>query len=253
MQAPLLGGLALRYFDGSRSVPSWNRLHPFDRLNGVRTSGSAPGYALGPGSNPYGAAQPSIIRHAISAIPEPGRCHFVDLGCGKGRPPLIATEYGFASITGVEWSKALARIARRNAETIASAHPSRTRVAIVNGDALAYELPPSALVIFAYNPFGQPQMRALVERVEASLRARWRELYVISYNPVWAELFDASPLLERRFAAQIPYDASEIGYGPDDTDAVVIWQERGNPAPRPPGDPAARVRVTVPGMRAEIA
>jgi tRNA G46 methylase TrmB len=39
----------------------------------------------------------------------------IDLGCGKGRVVLIASEYPFQSITGVEISSALSEIARQNA------------------------------------------------------------------------------------------------------------------------------------------
>ena len=44
----------------------------------------------------------------------------------------------------------------------------------------------------------------------------------------------------------------EIGYGPDESDAVVIWQNRGNPHPCPAGDPDAPVTIVTPGMRVEI-
>lgn len=39
---------------------------------------------------------------------------FVDLGCGKGRTLLIASEFGFKAVRGVEFAHELCEIARRN-------------------------------------------------------------------------------------------------------------------------------------------
>jgi hypothetical protein len=64
---------------------------------------------------------------------------------------------------------------------------------------------------------------------------------------------DASPALERRYAAQIPYDPGELGYGPDTSEAVVVWQNRGNSHPLPRGQPDAAVDIVIPGLRAELA
>lgn len=78
-----------------------------------------------------------------------------------------------------------------------------------------HKLPAEKLVIFLYNPFHRPLIVQLLRRIEPSLQAISRELYIIYYKPVWADVFDASTALERRFAGQFPYDQSEIGYGPD--------------------------------------
>ena len=201
----------------------------------------------------YIASQPSIIRQALATIPNPQHCHFLDLGCGKGRALLVATEFRFAAIIGVDLSPTLSRTARRNADVFSRVHPDRTPIAVVTCDALAYELPAEKLVIFLYNPFHRPLIVQLLHRIESSLQAIRRELYIVYYNPVWADVFDASAALERRFAAQLPYDQSEIGYGPDESDVVVVWQNRGNSHRRPPGPHTAPVSVVTPGWRAEIA
>lgn len=257
---PLLRLAIIAYYEvgpiGARA--SWTRNHPFDREHRIRASRALPGYLLRP-SDPFDAyttaycpAQPSIIRAAIGAIPDPQNCHFLDIGCGKGRPLVIATEFCFPAITGVELSPTLAWFARRNAAACARLHPKRTRIDIVCGDALDYKLPQDKLVLFLYNPFGQPLIAQLLANIEASLADSRRELYIIYYNPVWAEVFDQSASLERRFAAQVPYASAELGYGPDESDAVVIWQNRGNQHPRPPGNVFGQVKIVAPGVRAVI-
>jgi len=251
-KVPVLGSIVIGSYQARLPKTGWNRQHPFDLLHGVDTSGSLPDYMLAPGATAYGAAQPSIIRRALAAIPAPQTCHFLDLGCGKGRPLLIATEFGFSAVTGVEFSAPLSRVAQSNAATYGKAHPERTRVEIVTGDALAYRLPESPLVIFLYNPFRQPLMEKLLANIEATLRQAPRDLYVVYYNPVCADLLDASSALERRYAAQLSYDPGEVGYGPDTSDALVIWQNRGNAHPRPDGIPDARVIVISPHSRVEV-
>ncbi|GLS18915.1 hypothetical protein GCM10007874_19320 [Labrys miyagiensis] len=248
---PVLGSLVIGSYQARLPKTGWNLEHPFDRLHGVDTSGTVPDYMLIAGATAYGAAQPSIVCRALAAIPEPRSCHFVDLGCGKGRPLLVASGI-FPTLTGVEISRALAQVARANAAAFGKAHPQHGRIDIIAGDALAYALPDQPLVIFLYNPFRFPLMARLVETVEASLRRRPRDLYIVYYNPVCAELFDASRLLERRYAAQLPYDAGEIGYGPEESDAVVIWQNRGNTHPLPVGSPNTPITIVSPDARAVV-
>ncbi len=237
----------------------WKRTHPFDIAHGVRTSGMLPGYVLQPGdpldapTTAYAAAQPSIIRAALAAIPEPHWCHFFDLGCGKGRPLLVATEFGFASITGVELSPTVAAIARSNAAVFARAYPERTRVTIIVGDATAPDLPAGPLALFFYNSFERPLVQRLLEHLTALQQAGPRDIYFIYYNPTNADLFDAASEFERRYAAHLPYDATELSYGSATSDSVVIWQNRGNAHPRPPGDPELPVTVVELGWRADVA
>jgi len=159
------------------------------------------------------------------------------------RADLVATEFPFAAIVGVELSPTLARVARRNADVFSRLHPDRTPIVVVTGDALEHELPAEKLAIFLYNPFDRPLIAQLLRRIESSLPAIDRELYIVYYTPVWADVFDASTALERRFATQIPYDQSEIGYGPGESEVVVVWQNRGNPHPCPPGKRTARVAI----------
>lgn len=249
---PLLRRIVIALYERNAASSEWHRIHPYDAAHGVRTSGELPGFLLNPGATAYAAAQPSIIRTALAAIPDPEKCEFFDLGCGKGRPLFIATEFSFPVITGIEFSPTLARTARRNTAAFASQHADRTPISIICGDALSHSWPLGAMVIFLYNPFGESQISTLLAGLEARSLTNHQDLYVVYYNPTWGALFDASDVLERRYAAQIPYDASELGFGPDLSDGIVIWQNRGNLHSKPNCNPEASIDVISAGRRAEV-
>lgn len=236
-----------------------NRVHPFDIQYHVDTSGWLHGALLGSGderdplaNSGYGGSQPSIIRAALNLIPEKEKTAFVDLGCGKGRALIVASEFSFRSVTGIEISPELAQIAERNARVLAQEHPERTQIRIVTGDALDIDsLPSGDLAIYLYHPFGKSLIERLLSNIEYALGQERRTIYVIYYNPVWGQVFDGSSLLRRISATTTPYDATEIEYGPDSNDVVIIWQDSHN-APSDVPEEAAR-RIVLAGWHAELA
>lgn len=231
----------------------WDAVHPFDRVHGTHTSGfvsadqlpaqeAARAHALF-----YAGSQPSVLREGLKALPSLQTCTFVDLGCGKGRPLLVASEFPFWDILGVELSPDLAKVAERNAAIIAKHFPDRTPIRIAVGDASNFPIPSGDVVLFLYNPFGAELIAKVVQRVEAALRTEPRSIYIVYYNPTAAHCFDTSSLLTRRFARQIPYAEEELGYGPDESDPVVIWQ--GGTAPPPLEAANARLVTITSGFR----
>ena len=73
---------------------------------------------------------------------------FVDIGCGKGRALLLAEEYPFRKIIGVEFSRRLAKIAAANA-----AKSARSASQWFTPTPANFNFPPEPLVVFLYNPF----------------------------------------------------------------------------------------------------
>ncbi len=235
----------------------WDLRHPFDREYRTDTSGFVPSDRL-PSSphdskkkNIYAGSQPSIVRLALSALPALPECTFIDLGCGKGRPLLVASEYPFRSLIGVELSPSLVLDARKNAATLSRQFSRRAPIMVEQRDAGQFPLPAGNAVIFLYNPFGQEVVARVVTRIEEALAIGGRTIFVIYYNPVHGHCFDGSRTLTRYFAANLPYSPEELGYGPDVADGVVIWQGGGT-APAH-GNADARIKITLPGVRAEIA
>jgi SAM-dependent methyltransferase len=213
----------------NRIYRGWGRLHPFDRDHGIDTGGLWSGERIRSGKaadahqHAYLGSQPSVIRRALAAIPDHQSYAFVDIGCGKGRPLIVASEFPFRDILGVELSPALAHIASANAERISHHHPERTKIRVVEGDALECDLPAGNLIFFLYHSFDREATLQLSHRISRLLEAEPRRFYLIYNNPVLGDIFDNNPMLKRHYAEMLRYAPEEVGYGTDLDDTVVTW------------------------------
>lgn len=232
-------------------------IHPYDQMHGTDTSGYVTPDRLYTDpkvvsqSQAYLGTQPSIIRKILAQLPDVHRYTFVDIGCGKGRPLLIASEFAFKDIVGVEMSPVLAEYAARNATIIRRKFPDRTGVTILTENAASYQPAANRIMYFYYHAFGRQLFEAFVKNLEAQLSQTVEHAFFIYLNPVFADVVDASPRFSRWSADKVSYEPTEIGFGPDTHDCVVIWQSR--PAQYPARAQAERVVTVVRRTRAELA
>lgn len=172
-----------------------------DCAHAMWTGGLIPIETLVPdwhGFHDYAPTSYHAFRAFMSAVPiEAGRDVFVDIGCGKGRVLILAAQYPFRRIIGVEIARPLAMAAAR--------HVARMRrkvcadVGVWTGRASEYPIPGDASVIYLFNPFHGRELTDLLQRLRCSLEASPRRLHVIFNNPVhlWKELH-AHPWLHER-------------------------------------------------------
>ena len=106
---------------------------------------------------------------------------FVDLGCGKGRALIVASQHGFARLIGVEFAKSLVEIARKNSEITGS------RAEVRLGDAARFEFPKGDLVVFMFNPFGGEVMRQVMDNLARHSEGK---TYILYYNPEQMAIID---------------------------------------------------------------
>jgi SAM-dependent methyltransferase len=195
----------------------------FDLAHGTDTAGFRGWRELrgGGASDPYNSGylpvDPATGRNLLSRVAAPEAYTFVDLGCGKGRALVLASEMGFRRVVGVEIDPALAEAARRNAAALRARFPGRVPIEVLHADAAAFRFPPEPLVVFLNHPFWGPVMRRVAARLAASLAEVPREAVVVYLNPVQPGIFDAVPLLERVRAGE---GVAEC----------IVWRTR---APRP--------------------
>jgi SAM-dependent methyltransferase len=121
--------------------------------------------------------------------------HFVDFGSGKGRALLLASEFPFKKVIGVEFSKDLVRIAQENLGRYPQERRRCKDVEVLCMDATQYVLPEEPLVLYFFNPFERPLMARMVERIAASHAKCPRDIRVIYANPVADDVWAAAPFL----------------------------------------------------------
>src|SRR5262249_4822303 len=132
----------------------------------------------------YEAAPAWLVREALASIPlQRNTLAFVDMGSGKGRALLVASEWPFAKIVGIELARELHAIAQENVKRYRSASQQCTAFHLHCMNALDYAFEPEPLVLFLSNPFGRETVRRILANLDDSLRARPREAYVIYVNP----------------------------------------------------------------------
>jgi hypothetical protein len=91
----------------------------FDRRLGVDTSGTIHPAEMDVDSSnllyavSYRGSDPESFTRALEILPLAyGNFQFIDFGSGKGRAVLLAAEFAFAKIIGVEFSEQLHRVAQ---------------------------------------------------------------------------------------------------------------------------------------------
>jgi hypothetical protein len=97
---------------------------------------------------------------------------FVDFGAGMGRGMLLAAEYNFRQVIGVELNPILVKIARRNMTLWRKSGRARSPMRIRCEDAVEFPFPKGPCVAFLFNPFGAPVLRKLLRNVESSFAGR---------------------------------------------------------------------------------
>jgi SAM-dependent methyltransferase len=176
------------------------RARRFDHRHGIETSVVVPVDELRD-------VDPTLARHAVhyepSTLPkferamralkiEYSRYTFIDYGSGKGRVLLLAARYPFRRVIGVEMSAALNVAAAANIAAYQRRNPLQSAIELVAGDARDLPVPEDDLVAYLYNPFDEVVLRAVWDRLRASIRLKPRSLFVVYVNPLHRRLFDDS-------------------------------------------------------------
>jgi SAM-dependent methyltransferase len=177
----------------SRVVPLWRLKIPFENSK----HGSE-----------YRTTHPSVFQQALSLVPgDIGDLTFIDIGCGKGRTLILASQWGFKKIIGVEFSPELAAVARRNISTVGIC------AEVVEIDACQFSFPDENLLIYMYNPFGPVVMRSLVHNLLEWHENKAKQATLVYVNPVY----------NQEFKSESAFECVRI------TDGVQVWLLRESP------------------------
>jgi SAM-dependent methyltransferase len=190
-------------------------LHPFDEMHGVETGGLITAGELVTGHSSdahvtaYYAVAPSILRTLVELWLETAPPHhierytFVDIGAGKGRAILVASELPFKQVLGVELNPAMADVGQRNVDHWTESRrgdPTARRhapVRLVEQDALEFDFPRTPCLAFLFHPFEAPLMKKLLRRMERQFAGRPGDLDVLYVNAECAAVFEANPAFRK--------------------------------------------------------
>lgn len=120
----------------------------------------------------------------------------VDFGSGKGRTLLLASNFPFKKIIGVEFSPRLNEIACNNIRIYKSESQKCYNLESLCVDANDFEIPDEKAVFYFFNPFDEHVMRAVLSNIKASLKKYPREIFIVYANPVYHELMNQAPFLK---------------------------------------------------------
>src|SRR4051812_35698936 len=144
---------------------------------------------------PYQPTEPTVFQDMLKSLDiDFGEFTFVDLGSGKGRTLLMAAEFGFRRIVGVELLSDLHTIAQSNIQK----SDYKDRIESICVDARDYTFPLEPLVIYLFNPLPSAVLNRVIENVAASLALAPRPLRIIYHNPVAQDV-----LADARFLRKI--------------------------------------------------
>ncbi len=157
---------------------------------------------LGVFHSPYQPTESALFHEMIEALRQQSHSDFhelifIDLGSGKGRTLLMASDYPFRRIIGVELLPALHRAAHDNLSKYKNEAQKCFALETICADATEYAFPAKPTVLFLFNPFPESGLRRVVANLEQSLRAHPRAVYVLYHNPLLDHVLSESAALSK--------------------------------------------------------
>jgi SAM-dependent methyltransferase len=148
--------------------------------------------------SPYQPTEPALFHEMVQSLAmDFSNFTFIDLGSGKGRTLLMAAEYPFKRVIGVELLPSLHVIAEEN---ISKHQSASSRCAVVHSfcqDARHFVFPPDPIVLYLFNPLPETGLTEVRRNLEDSLRKHPRLVYVLYHNPLLEHVLTASSALHR--------------------------------------------------------
>jgi hypothetical protein len=159
-----------------------------------------------------------LFEWTLAAIDyDKSRLTFVDYGAGKGRVLLLASQYPFHAIGGIEFAEELHDDATMNIAQFPRSRMKCRNVECVLDDASQVGPPDSEAVHYFFNPFSREVFAEVLHNLVVSYRKKPRRLYLVLIDPVATDLIDNSgvfqklelPLIERtKLKLFSPYDVA---------------------------------------------
>lgn len=184
----------LREFVEAKRLRKGPELHKFDLAHGVETSGHygpwiylrdlkipSPNWYEG---NNYIAIDPDRFRTVLKSLDIAYEQYtFIDYGSGKGRALLVASEFPFKKVLGLEFAPELHRVAEENIRAFRSERRKCAEIRSINIDFSRFELPIEPLVLYFYDPCRGRVLSEVVRRIRESIQKTPRPFRIVIVAP----------------------------------------------------------------------
>jgi SAM-dependent methyltransferase len=174
--------------------------------------GTGTQFLTGVMARPYFATEPWLFEQIMEALSlsiqqsvvSQGLAHgalrdftFIDLGCGKGRVLLMASDYPFQKIVGVEFMPELHRAAEKNIAGYSSERQVCRQIETLCLDARDFQFPAKPLVVYLFNPFSEATFAQVLENLRHSVEQTLRPIYIAYRFTEFENLLAQEPWLEK--------------------------------------------------------
>lgn len=153
---------------------------------------------LGHFHSPYQPTDPALFKEMMGNLAIDFRQFtFIDIGSGKGRVLLMASDYPFRRIVGVELLPDLHRAAQENISAYKSASQQCFEIDGLHADAREFRFPAEPLVLYLFNPLPESGLVKFISNLEHSLKENPRAAYLLYHNPLLEHVLTNCPAFNK--------------------------------------------------------
>lgn len=160
---------------------------------------------------------------------------YIDVGSGMGRCLLLASDYPFSRVIGVEISSHLHEIAQNNIKIYKGEKQQCTNITSVCEDVLTFEIPTEETVVFYfYEPFSEVIFNQLHEKLARHIEKTQQKIILIFLNRVYltlevSEAFELEKRIDTKIRKSGQKEAATLGmdnYTNDNFFQVTIFKSK---------------------------
>jgi SAM-dependent methyltransferase len=153
---------------------------------------------LGQFHSAYQPTEPALFKEMMASLKiDFQEFTFIDIGSGKGRVLLMAADYPFRRILGIELFPALHRIAQENLSAYKSDSQQCFALKTVCGDAREFIFPAEPIVLYLFNPLPEPALIEMMTHLDHSLSQFPRVVYLLYHNPLLEHVLTQHPAFNK--------------------------------------------------------
>jgi SAM-dependent methyltransferase len=146
----------------------------------------------------YQPTEPALFKEMMASLKiDFQEFTFVDIGSGKGRVLLMAADYPFRRILGIELLPALHRVAQENLSAYKSDSQQCFALETVCGDAREFIFPAEPVLLYLFNPLPELALIEVMANLDRSLRQFPRVAYLLYHNPLLEHVLAKHPAFNK--------------------------------------------------------